>query len=117
MLNPNTLVLLKCSIPGFSSPVQEIYACSSYGQYIILDDDNREVCFTRDDFYTNFPHLGQRILVSGTENHYADVDFISTITGIYFNKNYGRGSYHRYIYGYKNNGSEEYLTRNQFILL
>ena len=88
MINTNTSVLLRHRLPNFSSPIQEIYACSSCGKYIILDDNNNEVSFNRSDFLIHYPHINTLARVTDTDSHSFPMDAIVKITDIEFPTQY-----------------------------
>ena len=113
MLSPTTQVLLRHPLPNFSSPIQEIYACSSCGKYVILDDDNREVCFLRRDFLLHFPRINTAVRVTNTGNHFFPMGTIVKITGITFNEDNGQ----RYLYKCEYSGLVQYLRRKDFKLI
>lgn len=117
-INPNTQVLLRHPFPNFSSPTQEIYACSSYGKYIILDDNNNEVSFNRSDFFVHFPHINTSVRVADTDSHAFPLGTIVKITDITFEEDdeQMRPQSH-YWYECEYSGLTQYLRRSQFTLL
>lgn len=112
MINPNTSVLLRHHLPNFSSPIQEIYACSSCGKYIILDDNNNEVSFNRSDFLIHYPHINTLVRVTNTGNHSFPLNTIVKITDIEF---WWDEHHHAYLCSYL--GNTQYLLRSQFKLI
>ena len=118
MINPNKSVLLRHRLPNFSSPIQEIYACSSCGKYIILDDNDNEVSFNRSDFLIHYPHINTLVRVTDTDSHFFPLGTIAKITDIEFWEDEGQKStnYH-YLYLCFHSGHEQYLLRSQFKLI
>ena len=115
MINPNTSVLLRHRLPNFSSPIQEIYACSSCGKYIILDDNNNEVSFNRSDFLIHYPHINTLARVTDTDSHFLPLGAIVKITDIEFWEDEGQEfTNHHYAYLCSYLGHEQYLLRSQF---
>lgn len=112
MINPNTSVLLRYRLPNFSSPIQEIYACSSCGKYIILDDNNNEVSFNRSDFLIHYPHINTLVRVTDTGGHSFPLGAIVKITDIGF---WWDEHHHAYVCSYL--GHEQHLLRSQFKLI
>lgn len=86
MINPNTSVLLRYRLPNFSSPIQEIYACSSCGKYIILDDNDNEVSFNRSDFLIHYPHINTPVRVTDTDSHFFPLGTIAKLQILNFGK-------------------------------
>ena len=115
MINTNTSVLLRHRLPNFSSPIQEIYACSSCGKYIILDDNNNEVSFNRSDFLIHYPHINTLARVTDTDSHSFPMDAIVKITDIEFWEDEGQESTnHHYFYLCSYSRHKQYLLRSQF---
>ena len=112
MINPNTSVLLRHRLPNFSSPIQEIYACSSCGKYIILDDNNNEVSFNRSDFLIHYPHINTLVRVTDTDGHSFPLGTIAKITDIEF---WEDEPPYAYLCSYS--GRKQYLLRSQFKLI
>lgn len=118
MINPNTSVLLRCRLPNFSSPIQEIYACSSCGKYIILDDNDNEVSFSCSDFLIHYPHINTSVRVTDTEYHSFPLGTIVKITDIGFLGDEEQGyTNHPHVYVCSYSGHEQYLLRSQFKLI
>ena len=118
MINPNKSVLLRHRLPNFSSPIQEIYACSSCGKYIILDDDDNEVSFNRSDFLIHYPHINTLVRVTDTDGHFFSLGTIAKITDIEFYEDEGqRSTNHHYLYLCSHSRHEQYLLRSQFKLI
>ena len=118
MINPNTSVLLSHCLPNFSSPIQEIYACSSCGKYIILDDDDNEVSLNRSDFLIHYPHINTLVRVTDTDSHFFPLGTIAKITDIEFWEDEGhKSTNHPYAYLCSYLGHEQYLLRSQFKLI
>ena len=118
MINPNTSVLLRHRLPNFSSPIQEIYACSSCGKYIILDDDDNEVSFNRSDFLIHYPHINTLVRVTDTDSHFFPLGTIAKITDIEFWEDEGQEyTNHHYFYLCSYSGHKQYLLRSQFKLI
>ena len=117
MLNPNTPVLLRHRFPNFSSPIQEIYACSSCGKYIILDDDNNEVSFNRSDFLVHFPHIDTPVRVTDTDSHSFPMGTIVKIIDIEFSDIEEQEYPNNYFYLCSYSGHVQYLLRSQFKLI
>ena len=118
MINPNKSVLLRHRLPNFSSPIQEIYACSPCGKYIILDDNNNEVSFNRSDFLIHYPHINTLVRVTDTDNHSFPLGTIAKITDIEFWEDEGQESTNpHYFYLCSYSRHEQYLLRSQFKLI
>ena len=118
MINPNKSVLLRHRLPNFSSPIQEIYACSSCGKYIILDDDDNEVSLNRSDFLIHYPHINTLVRITDTDSHFFPLGTIAKITDIEFWEDEGQESTnHPYAYLCSYLGHEQYLLRSQFKLI
>ena len=118
MINPNKSVLLRHRLPNFSSPIQEIYACSSCGKYIILDDNNNEVSFNRSDFLIHYPHINTLVRVTDTDGHVFPMNSIVKIIDIDLWEDEGQKSTnHHYLYLCSYSRHEQYLLRSQFKLI
>ena len=118
MINTNKSVLLLHRLPNFSSPIQEIYACSPCGKYIILDDNDNEVSFNRSDFLIHYPNINTPVRVTDTDSHFFSLGTIVKITDIEFWEDEGQKStnYH-YLYLCSYLGHEQYFLRSQFKLI